>query len=120
MMKMGGWGQYHEMPYKSGLEEKILGPFSFSKLCWLIPGVIVSYEISQVFPTIPFLNDYIIFSRLHLTIPVMIAAVFAYFKDNRTNLTLFQLIMTKRALNKRKRTFFYKRVNSVLIESEDE
>ncbi|HWO75548.1 MAG TPA: hypothetical protein VNM69_06450 [Bacillus sp. (in: firmicutes)] len=105
------WGRYHEIPYNSGLEEKIIGPFSFSKLCWIAPGVLVSYQIAQVFPVIPFLEEYVIFSRLHLTIPLIIAVIFAYFKDQRTNLTLFEMIMTKRALNKRRRTYAYKKVN---------
>ncbi|WP_374724104.1 hypothetical protein [Calidifontibacillus erzurumensis] len=104
------WGRNNEIPYKSGIEEKILGPFSFSKLAWLIPGVIVSVQMSKIAPKIPFVN-HLLFERIHLLIPIGIAAVFAYFKDRRTNLTLYQLLKIKRDIKKRRRCFVYHRKN---------
>lgn len=104
------WGQFHEISYQSGIEEKILGPFSFAKLVWIVPGILLANQLAGILPTLPFI-DHIIFSRLHLGIPVAIGFIFAYFKDNKTNLTLFQLIVTKWKIRRRKRRFLYKRSN---------
>ncbi|MDX8367179.1 hypothetical protein [Cytobacillus sp. IB215665] len=103
------WGNHHELPFDSGLEEKILGPLSFSKLMFIAPSLIVVDQIANIYPKLPF--DSIVFSRIHLAIPVVIAIVLAYFKDNRTNLTLPQLILTKLSLKRRRRVFYYQRIN---------
>jgi len=103
------WGNHHELPYKSGLEEKIIGPFSFAKLMWLAPSLIVSNQIAEIYQKLPI--DHIVFSRIHLAVPVAIAFVLAYFKDNRTNLTLSQLIWARISLHRRKRVFYYQRIN---------
>lgn len=105
-----GWGDYHEIPYQSGLEEKIVGPFSFSKLAWLVPAVIIANQIANVIPTIPFIDNPV-FSRLHLLIPIVIAFIFAYFKHGKTNLTISQLIWTMYKIRKRRRVFYYRKQN---------
>lgn len=110
------WGNHHELPYNSGLEEKILGPFSFAKLIWIAPSLIVSSQIAKIVPKLPI--DHIIFSRIHLAIPVAIAIILAYFKDNRTNLTLSQLIFVKLSIRRRRRVFYYKRLNLTKEEEE--
>ena len=110
------WGDYHEMPYRSGLKERILGPFSFSHLAWLAPGLITSGKISEVYPQITFI-DSMVFNRIHLLVPVLISLVFAYFKDKKTNLTLFDLIVTKIKIRFRRRVYYYRRKNMPKIES---
>ncbi|WP_240377263.1 hypothetical protein [Bacillus piscicola] len=104
------WGDYHEVPYQSGLEEKIVGPFSFSKLAWIVPAIIVSNQVASVLPTLPF-TDNPVFQRLHLTIPIIIALVFAYFKHGKTNLSLAQMMWSFYKIRKRKRVFYYKKEN---------
>ncbi|MEQ2529086.1 hypothetical protein WMO40_20640 [Bacillaceae bacterium CLA-AA-H227] len=103
------YGEYHEVPYKSNVQEAIIGPFSWSQLLWLAPGVIGSYQLAKIIPKIPV--DSILFSRIHWFIPIVISLVFAFFKDPKTNLSLFQLIVTKVKLKKRNRTFYYRRKN---------
>lgn len=103
------YGQYHEVPYKSNVEESIIGPFSWSQLLWLAPGVIGAYQLSQFVPKLPL--DSMLFSRIHFFIPIVISLVFAFFKDPKTNLSLFQLIVTKVKLHRRNRIFYYRRRN---------
>ncbi|WP_026701668.1 hypothetical protein [Salibacterium aidingense] len=100
------WGEYHDLPYQSGLEEKIIGPFSFNKLAWLVPSILISNQLASVVDTLPFTNN-LIFERLHLAVPIVIAAVFAYFKHGKTNLSLLQTILSYFRIRRRKRTFYY-------------
>lgn len=103
------YGEYHEVPYKSNVQEAIIGPFSWSQLLWLAPGVMGSYKLATIFPTLPI--DSMIFSRIHWFIPIIISLIFAFFKDPKTNLSLFELILTKIKLRARNRTFYYRRKN---------
>ncbi|WP_019156882.1 hypothetical protein [Robertmurraya massiliosenegalensis] len=103
------YGQYHEVPYNSNVEEAIIGPFSWSQLLWLAPGIMGTYQVAQIFPKLPLGS--LIFDRVHWFIPIIISLVFAFFKDPKTNLSLFQLILTKIKLKARNRTFYYRRKN---------
>lgn len=103
------YGEYHEVPYKSNVQEAIIGPFSWSQLLWLAPGVIGSYNLATIFPKLPI--DSFIFARVHWFIPIIISLIFAFFKDHKTNLSLFELILTKIKLRARNRTFYYRRKN---------
>lgn len=104
------WGDYHEVPYQSGLEEKIVGPFSFAKLAWLVPSIIVANQIASMIPQLPFIENPV-FSRLHLLIPIVIALIFAYFKHGKTNLTLAQMLWNMYKIRKRRRVFYYRKQN---------
>lgn len=104
------WGRTHELSYKSGIEERWLGPFSLQKLIWLVPAVMITTKLLEVWPKIPFI-DHFLLSRIHIFTPLIIALIFAYFKDKKTNLTLFQLLKMKYLIKRRKRTFFYHRSN---------
>lgn len=103
------YGQYHEVPYNSKVKEAIIGPFSWSQLGWLAPGVIATYKLAEWIPKLPI--DSTVFSRIHWLIPLLITFIFAYFKDPKTNLTLPQLIMTQIKIRTRRRSFYYRRVN---------
>lgn len=108
------WGQYHEVPYRSGIEEKILGPFSFYKLAWLLVGLVISNQLAKILPKLPFISDDIAFgllARTHLLIPIAIALCFAYIKHPKTNLRLFDYLVVMYKLKKRRRTFHYYRSN---------
>lgn len=104
---MSKWGQYHEVPYKSNVKERIVAGLSWEQLLWVAPGVILSFQIATNVPKLPF--DSILFSRVHWFVPLIISLVFATFKDPRTNLSLFQLMLVKQKLKRRKRTFLYRR-----------
>jgi len=106
------WGEYHELPYDSKVEERILGPFSLSQLGWLVPGVLGSYKLAQNIPKLPF--DAIVLSRLHYLIPLAISLAFAFFKDPKTNLSLWGLIKMKFEVKRRNRKFIYRRYNTSL------
>lgn len=103
------YGEYHEVPYKSNVQEAIIGPFSWSQLLWLTPGVIGSYKLATLVPKLPI--DSFLFSRIHWITPIIISLMFAFFKDPKTNLSLFGLITTKIRLRVRNRTFYYRRRN---------
>jgi hypothetical protein len=103
------YGQYHEVPYKSNVQEAIIGPFSWSQLLWLTPGVIGSYKLATTIPKLP-INSFI-FARIHWIIPIIISLIFAFFKDPKTNLSLFELLVTKIKLRNRNRVFHYRRKN---------
>lgn len=108
------WGQYHEIPYRSGIEEKILGPFSFYQLGCLGVGIIISNQISKVIPKLPLISEDIAFgllAKIHLSIPIIIALCFAYIKHQKTNLRLFDYLVVMYKVRKRKRTFLYYRSN---------
>ncbi|MCM3716618.1 hypothetical protein M3202_21485 [Alkalihalobacillus oceani] len=104
------WGHYHQIPYKSGLEEKILFHFSFRKLLWLAPGIWVAGQFNSVLPSLPYV-DHMIFEKIHLLIPILISAAFAYIKIPKTNLTLFQAVVTYFKIRIRRRSFYYHRSN---------
>lgn len=103
------YGEYHEVPYKSNVQEAIIGPFSWRQLLWLAPGVMGTYQFATHIPKLPM--DSLLFSRVHWLIPIIISLIFAYFKDHKTNLSLFGLIVTKTKLLFRNRTFYYRRKN---------
>lgn len=107
----------HEVPYNSKIKEAILGPFGWSQLAWLVPGIYGSYLFAQVFPKLPF--DSLIFSRIHWFIPVAIAVVFMAFKDRKTNLTLFQKIVSEVSIRHRQRKFLYRRKNMPSVKEVD-
>lgn len=99
----------HEIPYDSKVKEAILGPFGWSQLAWLAPGLYGSYLFAQWLPKLPF--DSLIFARIHWFIPLIIAVVFMSFRDRKTNLSLYQLIRTQILLRHRQRKFLYRRKN---------
>lgn len=106
---MSYWGTSHDITYRSNLEEKIVGPFSFRKLAWLLPGLMIAHQLSQIVPDLPF--DSRIYSKAHLLIPIAITAVFAYFRHGKTNLTLLEHIQVMWAVRRRRRSYYYARTN---------
>lgn len=99
----------HEVPYNSRVKEAIIGPFSWGQLVWIAPGLFGTFKLAQWIPKIPI--DSLLFSRIHWAIPLIIAIVFATFKDRKTNLSLAKLIYTHIALRNRQRTFYYRKKN---------
>lgn len=108
------WGEVHEIPYDSKVQERIIGPFSLGQVVWILPSAIVSYQFSQLIPKIPI--DSIIFSRIHWLLPLGIGFLFAYFKNTKTNQSLFETILTYILIRKRRRVFVYKRYNQIYPE----
>lgn len=103
------YGEYHEVPYKSNVQEAIIGPFSWSQLLWLAPGIWGTYQLATTLPKLPI--DSMVFSRVHWFFPIIISLIFAFFRDSKTNLSLYELIVTKIKLRARNRTFYYRRKN---------
>lgn len=103
------YGERHEIPYDSKVKEAIIARLSWGQLAYIAPGVILSYKLSTVVPKIPV--DSIVTSRIHWFMPLIIAFLFAFMKDSKTNLPLMEYIITKVKLKLRKRTFYYRRKN---------
>lgn len=99
----------HEVPYNSKIKEAIIGPFGWGQLMWLAPGLYGSFIFAKFIPKIPI--DSVVFSRIHWFVPIAIALIFMSFRDRKTNLSLFQKIVSEVSLRRRQRKFLYRRKN---------
>lgn len=96
------FGSFHPLPPKPP-KEKFLYGLSFTEAFIMIIGFIAAEKLMQVIPKLP-IDDFIL-SRLHLGIPIVITAFFAFGRHPVTNLPIAQEI-----LNWIEFRFFRKRV----------
>lgn len=104
----------HQIPFDTGEEERLLGPFSVTETLWLAAGGFVSYNLGKVIPPLPLPN---LFAYIHYPIPIAVSAAMAFIKYK--DMTLTELLKAKWNFHRRKRKIMFKCQN-ILQEGKDE
>lgn len=96
--------RHHPLPFDTGEDEKILGPFSLTQTAWLGAGGLLAHQLAKIRLPLPG-----VFGYIHALIPFLPAAVMAFVLIN--NVPVPQYISLWYKCRRRKRVFRYKGVS---------